>query len=577
MIFMRAPRSLSLVIAAAIVTFCACRPESQSSVDDAPADVHAVAIQTTLPPRQEIAVGEIEATTVTPFPPDNALDLSAEPVSGENQSAVEEPVPTDLQQVAQFDAPPKKEAEKKEPLYEGWKKPAFALVLTGNQHGYIEPCGCTGLANQKGGLARRTSFINDLVKTRGWNVVPLDVGNQVRRVGRQAEIKFQKTAAGFKDMNYAGVGFGPDDLRLSVDALANVTLHSEEQPSMFVSANVAIILPELTKSFEVATAGGKRIGVTAVIDPKLIAADGSDEISVSDVETSLTKVWPKLAAARCDLYVLMVNGSFAEAEKLAKKFPQFRVVVTTGGGTEPERLPTNVAGTNSIIIKTGAKGMFAGVLGVFESAQGLQFEYQRVPLDDRFPDSRDVLKMLAAYQKDLELQGFDKLGVRSLPHPTGNDFVGSSACGECHTKAYEIWEKTPHAHATDSIAKPGERSDIARHYDPECLSCHVTGWNPQRYYPYQGGYLSLEKSPLLTGNGCENCHGPGSKHVAAENGDIAATDAQMAKFRDDMKITLAEARKSKCYECHDLDNDPNFHDAGAFDRYWPKIEHKGLD
>jgi hypothetical protein len=47
-------------------------------------------------------------------------------------------------------------------------------------------------------------------------VVPVDVGNQVRRFGQQAEIKFQMTIEGLKQMGYRAIGFGPDDLRLSV-------------------------------------------------------------------------------------------------------------------------------------------------------------------------------------------------------------------------------------------------------------------------------------------------------------------------------------------------------------------------
>ena len=47
-----------------------------------------------------------------------------------------------------------------------------------------------------------------------------------------------------------------------------------------------------------------------------------------------------------------------------------------------------------------------------------------------------------------------------------------------------MFEKTPHYHATDTLVK----LDPPRHFDPECLSCHVTGWNPQEYFPYKSGY-----------------------------------------------------------------------------------------
>ncbi|MEZ6090871.1 MAG: hypothetical protein R3C05_23185 [Pirellulaceae bacterium] len=104
----------------------------------------------------------------------------------------------------------------------------------------------------------------------------------------------------------------------------------------------------------------------------------------------------------------------------------------------------------------------------------------------------------------------------------------------------------------------------------------MTGWNPQGYYPYVSGYESLEATPHLVANGCENCHGPGSQHVAAEEGDIAADDALLETLRASMRLPLAKARE-RCMECHDLDNSPDFHKEGAFDEYWEQVKHYGKD
>src|SRR5437868_1882580 len=71
------------------------------------------------------------------------------------------------------------------PAFADWPKPDVALVITGQMIGYIEPCGCTGLENQKGGLARRHTFIRQLAGDRGWPIIPLDVGSQVKRFGKQ--------------------------------------------------------------------------------------------------------------------------------------------------------------------------------------------------------------------------------------------------------------------------------------------------------------------------------------------------------------------------------------------------------
>ncbi|MFM9115350.1 MAG: hypothetical protein ACKOU6_04215, partial [Planctomycetota bacterium] len=117
-------------------------------------------------------------------------------------------------------APPADSVSKEEPgkirlpLFTGWEKPALTIVVSGRQNGYIEPCGCAGLTNQKGGMARRYTLIRQL-EERGWPVVPVDVGNQIKRFGRQSEIKFQIAYEALKKMGYQAIGLGPDDLRLS--------------------------------------------------------------------------------------------------------------------------------------------------------------------------------------------------------------------------------------------------------------------------------------------------------------------------------------------------------------------------
>src|SRR5215203_4940849 len=44
-------------------------------------------------------------------------------------------------------------------IFVDWPKPDVALVFSGEQNGYLEPCGCERLENQKGGLKRRFTFL----------------------------------------------------------------------------------------------------------------------------------------------------------------------------------------------------------------------------------------------------------------------------------------------------------------------------------------------------------------------------------------------------------------------------------
>ena len=173
--------------------------------------------------------------------------------------------------------------------------------------------------------------------------------------------------------------------------------------------------------------------------------------------------------------------------------------------------------------------------------------------------------LLTTYEGQLRDLGWSGLGLQAAVNPRAKEpgdaegrYLGSEACGQCHKTAYEIWLKTPHAHATETLVK----LEPPRQFDPECISCHATGWKPQEFVPFETGFTSLEETPHLKGNGCENCHGPGAAHVAAERGkDVALRE----KFRTLMQET------SSCEKCHDLDNSPKFDHA----TYWPKVEHSG--
>lgn len=467
--------------------------------------------------------------------------------------------------------------EKNQVIAEGWEKPWACLFLTGRQHGYIEPCGCTGLENQKGGLNRRDTLLRSITD-RGWDVVPIDAGDAVNRFGSQSEIKYTKTAEALKLMGYQAVMYGPEELQLSAsDLLLTLTDSNGNYVSPFVAANVSILLPDTPDRFKIVKVGNRKIGITGVLgDESVPKGFVQGDITITPAIDSLKQVVPKLLEEKCDYYVLIAHTSLQETTRIAQAVPEFDLVVTAGGYGEPHYKPEPIEGTKSSMIQVGVKGMYAGIVGLYDDAE-TPVRYQRVALSSQFEDSPRIMDLFARYQKELENRGLAGLGLRPLSHPSTREFVGSEKCSECHTSAFEVWKNTPHAHATDSIMNPPGRGQVPRHFDPECLSCHVTGWNPQGFYPYTSGYESLEKTAHLVANGCENCHGPGAQHAAAEEGSSQVSAEILSRLREEMQLPLASA-KEKCKECHDPDNSPNFHkDDNAFEVYWEKVKHYGKD
>jgi hypothetical protein len=140
---------------------------------------------------------------------------------------------------------------------------------------------------------------------------------------------------------------------------------------------------------------------------------------------------------------------------------------------------------------------------------------------------------------------------------TGATYVGAENCKSCHPNTFMKWSTTKHAQAYESLAVKDPKPHVI--YDAECVTCHTTG------FEYTSGWKSAEATPYLKGNQCENCHGPGSKHVAEpDNKAILAA----------MELTPEKAEKNGlCQTCHDGDNSPKF----EFGTYYPQIAHKELD
>lgn len=447
-----------------------------------------------------------------------------------------------------------------DPLFVDWPTPKLALLLTGEQDGYLEPCGCAGLDRQKGGLGRRHALLEEL-RGKGWPLVALDVGGLTRRFGVQAETKYKLGVEALATLGYSALGFGPRDLNHSTGTLLGTIAELSGKPLRFVSANVSIAdyASEECVPFLVIEEGGRKVGVTAALAPEHAAALGETDVAVRDAEEAVADVLPQLEG--CDVKVLLAFAPLETSRRWAEKFDgAFDVVVTAGGAEEPPDKPLAI-GSRTWLVEVGHKGMYAAVVAfTYDAARPRLF--QRVPLDARFKETAAMKDLMRRYQSELETIGLVGLEIRTAPHPRG-EFAGSASCRECHPTAFGVWSGSKHAHATESLTA----LDPARHFDPECLSCHVTGWEPQKYYPFASGFVSLESTPALVGNGCENCHGPAAAHVAAERGrDRAERETRRAGLR----LTEATAGAA-CAPCHDLDNSPDF----DFATYWPKVKHKG--
>ena len=138
------------------------------------------------------------------------------------------------------------------------------LVFTGAMSGYLEPCGCAGLENQKGGLKRRFTMLKQL-REKNWPVIAMDGGSQEKDTGPQAGLKLDFAYRALIMMGYQAVGLGENDLK---NDLLSIIINFDDDKNPLVSANVDT---GFSKPFKVITAGGMKIGVTSVLGAKEVS------------------------------------------------------------------------------------------------------------------------------------------------------------------------------------------------------------------------------------------------------------------------------------------------------------------
>lgn len=147
----------------------------------------------------------------------------------------------------------------------------------------------------------------------------------------------------------------------------------------------------------------------------------------------------------------------------------------------------------------------------------------------------------------------------------GATYVGAESCNICHPTKHAKWLETDHV-SLFSI----ELDNAAGHYGEGCIMCHTTGYDADSAavnggfddvataegwtFPetlQEGNYADLvanyPNTAKLAGIQCENCHGPGSEHLASSMADKAATIA-------------TNLSNDACAICHD---EPPRHDKGS--------------
>lgn len=440
--------------------------------------------------------------------------------------------------------------------------PDLRVVMLTDLKGYLEPCGCT--SNPLGGIdrmRRRLRELEDEAPTVFLATGDLFFGSESHAGPSGAETDLWRAETLVRILNEAGLDAAtPGDQDLS------------HGPDTFAQLHALAEFPLVAK--------GWTVGEQALASTQVLSAG---ELRVGVIGSSLGVVTtdPNADAVDADVAIVLAHATRRDARTLSQATVDF---VVMGGVDRDDAAPPSER-NDSWILQGSRQGQGLLVLDLYrpnaagawqnlsqwtldtqrEAADAeidelntqlerwreegthddadLQRQSRRLEVlrDERramsapaFPESGRVF---AARWEPLEhsLEGdpatreiLERLDVRINDHnqtafadrtpppvPEGDaHYLGSQACASCHAAAFEWWQGHAHGRAYATLEERNKQFHLT------CVGCHVTG-----YERPGGSTVTHLLDGALQNVGCENCHGPGSAHVAAPATDNIQRDA----------------------------------------------------
>jgi hypothetical protein len=489
--------------------------------------------------------------------------------------------------------------------------PAPTVIFTAGIKGYTEPCGCT-LDLLLGGIDRVVGSIQAMRALAPASLV-LDAGNLLYEhatlddASRAQELrKTEVILDAAKAMGMAATTPGITDLANGLDDyLARVT-----------AADIPILTTNLTRAdgtafgapWIVREVGAERIGVFAVANPSLF--EDVEGVAVSDAGPAIVDAVNALNNEGATTIIALLQGDITAARTLfantsgvdfiivgaepretdevetvgeaftLEAYDQGRNVgrlklhceqepggpwssARTASTEEVERIdrviatlesqlegvapapdgsvPPFVARQQERLASLQAERAAMDDDALDFSGDGCRFLYRPIPMVPGYPTNDAITASMRRYNQALQAINLADAHPPVPAAPGTASYVGDAVCSGCHVAEAAHFATTAHARAWETLVSRDKQ------FDRSCVGCHVTGYE-------QPGGSTLGHTEGLENVQCEQCHGPGSLHVADPTSAMQLGNTEQT-----------------CTGCHNEEHSPRF----QFESYLPRILGEG--
>ena len=371
--------------------------------------------------------------------------------------------------------------------------PSVVILYTGDTRSHLEPCGC--YQEQSGGLPRR-AYVVEQFRKQEFPTLLVDAGNifdgEKEIDARRCETNMKALAA----MEYSAVALSESDL-----ACDDAYLSRQHAVATFPFLAPRAARADFTQPFVIKQAKEHAIAfVVGEADEEVVSQAG----------------------------VILALGDSENSDHID-------IVI------RPDEVEAAVSEDGTLYVGCKSEGKALGVLALWIGTNGkLAHHYAtELALTGDVGESETIRQLLMDFYRNIASENPLKeerlFADQLLEQQPENGYVSATVCQGCHEQEYLQWSATRHAFAYETLLKK------ERYFDPNCISCHTTGFG------YQTGFHIGDSDSTLKGVQCETCHGPGKRHVG---------NPKKSNIRGGADTSL-------CLQCHDAEHSLGFAEVVA--------------
>lgn len=395
-----------------------------------------------------------------------------------------------------------------------------------------------------GGLYKKAAYLNEYRKTHK-NLIVVDSGDLLNEHFKikdsfiiSARLKGELIAKVYKKIGIDAINVGELELALGLDYIKDL---EKKYDIPFVSANIVDDKNQLLfKPYVIKKMKNLKVGIIGIMGNTTDVSKKMKEItggslSVLDPLKTAKSIVAELKD-KVDYIIVMTHQHIGRNWVIARKIDGIGLIV---GGHHKQKLKTPYNAKNTYIVQAGEKGQHQGMFETTLAADGTQtITNTLVPMSDKIADDSTIKAMIDDY--NLAVTKLYTSGTKKNTDESAA--LRSVSCSECHDEAFEVWQKTDHAKAFQTLIDKGKQ------FNPDCLVCHTTRFEEP------GGFTMDAQQKSLRNVQCETCHGDATMHL-----------------EDPENIPSKDPGMESCIKCHSEHRCPDFEEE--YSEVWEKIKH----